>query len=229
MFDSSYPIFDRAYPCYTALPLTLLPHDMRLPTSLCSYPCFRSILYHLPVLCSVLGPCTGTYVPLFVFPFAVHLHGGSCCFVTSVSPVMSFTTHDTSTPSLCLASMYARRPLTFYRSHVLSYFLRASHSNSSFRCFRLMVHSPSCCCLRTITERPSPFTLSSAALFSRRLCSFLNFSACFPLRSPGLIFSCDEKSRIFFPGIENSFCELRTVAFRRFHVRFSRYSRPSGE
>ena len=30
MFDSSYPIFDRAYPCYTALPLTLLPHDMRL-------------------------------------------------------------------------------------------------------------------------------------------------------------------------------------------------------
>lgn len=81
----------------------------------------------------------------------------------------------------------------------------------------------------TITERPSPFTLSSAALFSRRLCSFLNFSACFPLRSPGLIFSCDEKSRIFFPGIENSFCELRTVAFRRFHVRFSRYSRPSGE
>ena len=89
-------------------------------TSLCSYPCFRSILYHLPVLCSVLGPCTVTCVPLFVFPFAVHLHGGSCCFVTSVSPVMSFTTHDTSTPSLCLASMYARRPLTFYRSHVLS-------------------------------------------------------------------------------------------------------------
>ena len=110
-FDSSYSIFDRAYPCYTALPLTLLPHDMRLPTSLCSYPCFRSILYHLPVLCSVLGPCTVTCVPLFVFPFAVHLHGGSCCFVTSVSPVMSFTTHDTSTPSLCLASMYARRPL----------------------------------------------------------------------------------------------------------------------
>lgn len=148
IFDSSYPIFDRAYPCYTALPLTLLPHDMRLPTSLCSYPCFRSILYHLPVLCSVLGPCTVTYVPLFVFQFAVHLHGGSCRFVTSVSPVMSFTTHDTSTPSLCLLSMYARRPLTFYRSHVLSYFLRASHSNSSFRCFRLMVHSPSCCCLR---------------------------------------------------------------------------------